>query len=147
MHVQVQPETVATDSFMVNLQAILLRFCEPFMDANYTKVRFLPLRRSSRAVGAGAEAGPTSQIDRIDPLYYARSDRLDLKEETRINATSGEAEEWWKESQAPGGTPSFSIVASQVRTHVCAGWWWWWWWCGQPRRRTSSPRSSTSRSR
>ncbi len=35
---QVQPETVATDSYMVNLQAVLLRFCEPFIDANYTKV-------------------------------------------------------------------------------------------------------------
>lgn len=35
---QVEPETVATDSFMVNLQAILFRFCEPFIDANYTKV-------------------------------------------------------------------------------------------------------------
>jgi ubiquitin conjugation factor E4 B len=35
---QVEPETVATDSFMVNLQSILLRFAEPFMDANYTKV-------------------------------------------------------------------------------------------------------------
>lgn len=35
---QVEPETVATDSFMVNLQAVLFRLCEPFMDANYTKV-------------------------------------------------------------------------------------------------------------
>jgi hypothetical protein len=37
---QVEPETVATDSFMVNLQTVLLRFAEPFMDANYTKVCF-----------------------------------------------------------------------------------------------------------
>jgi ubiquitin conjugation factor E4 B len=35
---QVEPETVATDSFLVNLQSVLLRFAEPFMDANYTKV-------------------------------------------------------------------------------------------------------------
>jgi ubiquitin conjugation factor E4 B len=34
----VEPDTVASDSFMVNLQAVLLRFAEPFMDANYTKV-------------------------------------------------------------------------------------------------------------
>ncbi|KAF7346366.1 U-box domain-containing protein [Mycena sanguinolenta] len=34
---QVEPDTVATDSFMVNLQSVLLRFAEPFMDANYTK--------------------------------------------------------------------------------------------------------------
>ena len=36
---QVEAETVASDSFMVNLQAILFRFCEPFMDAKYSKVR------------------------------------------------------------------------------------------------------------
>lgn len=35
---QVDPNTVASDCFMVNTQAVLLRFCEPFMDANYTKV-------------------------------------------------------------------------------------------------------------
>lgn len=38
---QVEPETVASDSFMVNLQAILFRFCEPFIDANYTKASVL----------------------------------------------------------------------------------------------------------
>ncbi|KAI0346029.1 hypothetical protein BDW22DRAFT_1353692 [Trametopsis cervina] len=81
----VEPETVATDSFMVNLQAIMLRLCEPFMDANYSK------------------------IDRIDPLYYARSNRIDLKEETRINATSSEAEEWREQQQAQvqGQPPKF----------------------------------------
>ena len=34
------------------------------------------------------------QMDRIDPLYYARSSRIDLKDETRIKATSEEASEW-----------------------------------------------------
>ncbi|THG98805.1 hypothetical protein EW026_g3438 [Hermanssonia centrifuga] len=78
---QVQPETVATDSYMVNLQAVLLRFCEPFIDANYTK------------------------LDRIDPLYYARSDRIELKDETRINADSNEAEQWRQQNEAPHGSP------------------------------------------
>ncbi|KZT65802.1 hypothetical protein DAEQUDRAFT_746846 [Daedalea quercina L-15889] len=73
---QVDPDTVASDCFMVNLQAILLRFCEPFMDANYTK------------------------IDRIDSAYYAHSSRIDLKEETRINATSEEAEQWRQQTSA-----------------------------------------------
>ncbi|KAG5648373.1 hypothetical protein DXG03_004945 [Asterophora parasitica] len=67
---QVEPETVASDSFMMNIQTVLLRFAEPFMDANFTK------------------------IDRIDPLYYAHSSRIDLEEETRIKATSEEALEW-----------------------------------------------------
>jgi hypothetical protein len=34
---QVEPETVATDSFMLNLQSVMLRFAEPFMDSKYTK--------------------------------------------------------------------------------------------------------------
>ncbi|KAG6897645.1 hypothetical protein C0992_012624 [Termitomyces sp. T32_za158] len=59
----VDPETVASDSFMINVQTILLRFAEPFMDANYSK------------------------MDRIDPIFYAQSSRIDLKEETRIKAT------------------------------------------------------------
>ena len=36
MAVKVDPTTVAMDSFMLNMQAILLRFAEPFMDVNYT---------------------------------------------------------------------------------------------------------------
>lgn len=37
---KVDPTTVASDSFMLSMQGVLLRFAEPFMDANYTKVRY-----------------------------------------------------------------------------------------------------------
>ncbi|KDQ62323.1 hypothetical protein JAAARDRAFT_149126 [Jaapia argillacea MUCL 33604] len=84
---QVDPDTVASDSFMVNLQSILLRFAEPFMDAKYTK------------------------IDRIDTGYYAHSSRIDLKEETRIKATSDEAEEWAKANQAPADAPAPNFIS------------------------------------
>ncbi|EGN98229.1 hypothetical protein SERLA73DRAFT_109617 [Serpula lacrymans var. lacrymans S7.3] len=80
---QVEAETVASDSFMVNLQSVLLRFAEPFMDARYTK------------------------IDRIDTLYYAVSQRLDLKEETRIKATSDEAAKWVEENRDNASAPNF----------------------------------------
>ncbi|KAL6304363.1 ubiquitin conjugation factor E4 [Sparassis latifolia] len=80
---QVEPETVASDCFMVNLQSIMFRFCEPFMDANYTK------------------------MDRIDSAYYAHSVRVDVKEETRINATSDEAEKWRQSNEAPAIPPNF----------------------------------------
>lgn len=43
------------------------------------------------------------QMDRIDPLFYARSSRIDLKEETRIKATSDEAAAWVEQNQAPHG--------------------------------------------
>ena len=35
---EVDPATVATDSFMTNVHLVLLHFAEPFMDAQYTKV-------------------------------------------------------------------------------------------------------------
>ncbi|KAL1722762.1 ubiquitin elongating factor core-domain-containing protein [Schizophyllum commune] len=81
---QVDPATVSSDSFMVNIQTVLLRFSDPFMDATYSK------------------------MDKIDPLYLARSDRLDLHDETRIKATSEEAKAWedqQKSSNAPA--PNF----------------------------------------
>ena len=37
---QVDMLTVSSDSFIMNLQIILLQFCEPFMDAQYSKVCF-----------------------------------------------------------------------------------------------------------
>ncbi|KAG2051581.1 hypothetical protein BDR06DRAFT_938883 [Suillus hirtellus] len=80
---QVEPNTVASDSFMVNLQSVLLRFAEPFMDARYTK------------------------MDRIDPYYFSVSARIDLKEETRIKATSDEAAQWVEESKSKAATPNF----------------------------------------
>ncbi|PPQ91665.1 hypothetical protein CVT25_012878 [Psilocybe cyanescens] len=74
---QVDPATVASDSFMLNMQSVLLHFAEPFMDANYSK------------------------MDRIDSFYYSRSRRIDLSEETRIKATSEEAQKWEEEHKFP----------------------------------------------
>lgn len=39
-------------------------------------------------------------MDRIDNAYYAHSSRIDLNDETRINATNTEADEW-RQQQAP----------------------------------------------
>ncbi|CDO71427.1 hypothetical protein BN946_scf184909.g21 [Trametes cinnabarina] len=80
---QVDPATVSSDCFMMNLQVLLLMFCEPFMDASYSK------------------------MDRIDTAYYAHSSRIDLSEETRINATNDEAEQWRKEQPPATGPPNF----------------------------------------
>jgi ubiquitin conjugation factor E4 B len=35
---QVDPDTVSSDSFMLTIQSVLFRFAEPFMDANFSKV-------------------------------------------------------------------------------------------------------------
>lgn len=82
---------------MVNLQGVLLRFAEPFMDANYTKVHslqaILPLLLNKLV-----------QLGRIDPLFYARSSRINIKDETRIKATSEEASEWEEKQKDPNGS-------------------------------------------
>lgn len=67
------------------------------MDANYTKVPSLP--RFWRAIHSYMPC----QIDRIDPAYYAHSSRINITEETRINATSEEAEQWRERNASPGG--------------------------------------------
>lgn len=36
----VDPATVASDGFMLNLSVTLLRFSEPFLDAKFSKVQF-----------------------------------------------------------------------------------------------------------
>lgn len=38
---QVEFDSVASDGFLINLQTILLRFAEPFMDSTYSKVRII----------------------------------------------------------------------------------------------------------
>jgi hypothetical protein len=48
-------------------------------------------------------------MDRIDPLFYARSNRIDLKDETRIKATSEEASEWAAAQQDPNGGYNFQL--------------------------------------
>ncbi|KAF8631028.1 hypothetical protein AX15_002639 [Amanita polypyramis BW_CC] len=74
---QVDLNTVSSDSFMLNILSILLRFAEPFMDANYTK------------------------MDRIDPLFFVNSSRISIKDETRIKATSEEATKWEERNHNP----------------------------------------------
>lgn len=41
-------------------------------------------------------------MDRIDPLYFAVSNRIDIKEETRLKATSDEAVKWAEENRSQG---------------------------------------------
>lgn len=43
-------------------------------------------------------------MDRIDPLFYTRSSRINLKDETRIKATSEEASEWEEKQRDPSGS-------------------------------------------
>jgi ubiquitin conjugation factor E4 B len=59
---RVDKSTVSSDGFMINVNACLNQLCEPFMDASFSK------------------------IDRVDVDYFRRNPRVDVKDETKINA-------------------------------------------------------------
>ncbi|KAF7820500.1 putative ubiquitin conjugation factor E4 [Senna tora] len=71
-HIQVDPITCASSGMFVNLSAVMLRLCEPFLDANLTK------------------------RDKIDAKYVFYSNRLDLRGLTALHASSEEVAEWVK---------------------------------------------------
>ena len=59
---RVDKTTVSSDGFMINISACLLQLCEPFMDATFSK------------------------IDRVENDYLRRNPRVDIRDETKINA-------------------------------------------------------------
>jgi len=73
---QVDPREVASDGFMMNVTTILDRFCEPFMDNDFSKV------------------------DKIDVKYFKRSPRVDISDETKINADQAAADKFYSEKEA-----------------------------------------------
>ncbi|KAI8381300.1 ubiquitin elongating factor core-domain-containing protein [Radiomyces spectabilis] len=80
---QVDPTTVASDGFMHNITAVLLDFCEPFLDVR------------------------ASKIDKIDPHYFRTSHRIDVMETTKINATKEQSDEYYKDQSS---TSSHSFI-------------------------------------
>ena len=74
-------KTVSSDGFMVNVTSVLDQLCEPFMDARFGK------------------------IDRIDVDYLRRTPRVDISDETKINADQKTADEFY--SQKADGTSNF----------------------------------------
>ncbi|PYH93723.1 hypothetical protein BO71DRAFT_326916 [Aspergillus ellipticus CBS 707.79] len=78
---QVDPNAVSSDGFMFNITTCLDQLCEPFMDASFTK------------------------IDRIDANYLHRNPRVDMKDETKINADQHASEAFYKKTAE--GTSNF----------------------------------------
>ena len=78
---QVDRKTVSSDGFMINLTVCLDQLCEPFMDATFSK------------------------IDRIDVDYLRRDPRVDIKEETKLNADQQKSDEFY--SQKAKGQSNF----------------------------------------
>jgi hypothetical protein len=88
---------------MFNLQSVLYNFSSPFIDATYSKVSIPVL-----CLEAGIN-GSVSQMDKVDPLFYVHSSRIDLSEETRIKATSEEASQWAEANRNPQGRRSYCV--------------------------------------
>ena len=59
---QVDKKAVSSDGFMINVTVCLDQLCEPFMDATFSK------------------------LDRIDIDYLRRNPRVNIKDETKLNA-------------------------------------------------------------
>lgn len=67
------PRHVSTDGFMVNVTVCLDRLCEPFMDASFSK------------------------INRIEVEYLRRSPRINIEDETKINADQPTSDQFYGE--------------------------------------------------
>ena len=78
---RVDPKVVSSDGFMVNITCVLDQLCEPFMDAKFGK------------------------IDRIDVNYLRRDPRVDISDETKINADQKAADDFYGNKAA--GTNNF----------------------------------------
>ncbi|KAI0181688.1 ubiquitin conjugation factor E4 [Hypoxylon sp. FL1284] len=73
---QVKVNEVASDGFMVNLTAVLDELCEPFMDSTFSKV------------------------DKIDIDYLRRQPRVDIRDETKLNADQATSDEFYNTTVA-----------------------------------------------
>ncbi|EGF97776.1 uncharacterized protein MELLADRAFT_118656 [Melampsora larici-populina 98AG31] len=78
---QVDPAVVSSDGFIINTQAVLLQFAGPFLDPQFSK------------------------IDKVDPLYFKHSKRLNIMEETKISATKEECDAFLTQEDSSGSTP------------------------------------------
>ncbi|KAI9048700.1 hypothetical protein LZ554_007531 [Drepanopeziza brunnea f. sp. 'monogermtubi'] len=82
-----QPDAsqLSTDGFLINVTVVLDGLCEPFMDTMFSKV------------------------DRIDVDYLRRKPRVDIKEETKLNADQ-EASDKFYATDAPGTSNFISEI-------------------------------------
>lgn len=75
------PSQLSSDGFLINLTVVLDSLCEPFMDSTFSK------------------------ISKIEIDYLRRKPRVDIKEETKLNADQNASEEYYKTEVS--GTSNF----------------------------------------
>jgi ubiquitin conjugation factor E4 B len=79
--IRVDERQVSSDGFMMNVTVVLDGLCEPFMDSTFSKV------------------------SKIDPDYFRRSPRIDIKDETKLNSDQKTSDKFYEEKLE--GTPNF----------------------------------------
>ncbi|RDW91522.1 hypothetical protein BP5796_02687 [Coleophoma crateriformis] len=82
---QLDPRAVSTDGFMMNVTVVLDGLCEPFMDTTFSK------------------------ISKIDVEYLRREPRVEIKDETKLNADQNASDEYYS-VKAPGVSNFISEV-------------------------------------
>ncbi|KAK4046180.1 Ubiquitin conjugation factor E4 [Microbotryomycetes sp. JL201] len=83
---RVDPATVSSHGFILNIHTILLDFAKPFLDPSFSKAR---------------------HIDKIDPLFYKHSKRVDISSDTKISATQQESDEYYADPRLSEQPPNF----------------------------------------
>ncbi|KAK6824720.1 ubiquitin elongating factor core [Apiospora arundinis] len=78
---RIDPREVASDGFMVNTTAILDQLCQPFLDSTFSKV------------------------SKIDIDYLRRSPRVDVSDETKLNADQAASDAFYEKKAE--GTSNF----------------------------------------
>lgn len=79
---RVDEREVASDGFMMNVTVVLDYLCEPFMDSTFSKV------------------------GRIDKDYFLKKPRIDIADETKLNADQKTSDEFY-EKKIEEGKPNF----------------------------------------
>ncbi|KAI9886767.1 MAG: Aminolevulinate dehydratase [Watsoniomyces obsoletus] len=78
---RIDDRLISSDGFMINVTICLDQLCEPFMDATFSK------------------------IDRIEVDYFRRKPRIDIRDETKLNADQETADQFYSTTVA--GTNNF----------------------------------------
>ena len=68
---RVDKKTVSSDGFMINITSCLDRLCEPFIDSQFSK------------------------IDKVDIDYLRRNGRVDVRDETKLNADQNQSDAFY----------------------------------------------------
>lgn len=80
---QVDPNSISSDAIMINITALLIRFCEPFLNIHGSK------------------------IDKISPDYFCIDPVYSIEDETMINGDSNEAKAFYSNNTGSSKKSNF----------------------------------------